>query len=80
MSVINDFKKMYHEWRRQSLPPSSADSHSRHEVIVRRLDQIEQAITNRLPEIVSSPEELDYHALASRYALHRLTDLAHSQK
>ncbi|MFZ3328090.1 MAG: FkbM family methyltransferase [Methylocella sp.] len=57
MSVINDFKKIYHEWRRQSLPPSSADSHSRHEVIVRRLDQIEQAITNRFPDTVSWPAQ-----------------------
>jgi FkbM family methyltransferase len=57
MSVINDFKKMYHEWRRQSLPPSNADIHSRHEVIVRRLDQIEQAITNRFPETVSWPAQ-----------------------
>ena len=39
MSIINNFKKMYHKWRRQSLPPFSADSRSRHEVIVGRPDQ-----------------------------------------
>ncbi len=55
MSVINDFNKMFHKWRRQSVPPSIADIEWRHDVIIRRLDQIEGTIWSHFPQTGSSP-------------------------
>jgi hypothetical protein len=55
MSVINNFKRVFRRRRRQSRPPSIADIEWRHDVIVGLLDQIEGAISNRFPQIASSP-------------------------
>jgi hypothetical protein len=55
MSVINNFKRVFRGRRRQSRPPSIADIEWRHDVIVGLLDQIEGAISNRFPQIASSP-------------------------
>jgi FkbM family methyltransferase len=55
MSVTDKLKKMYLEWRRQRFPPSIADIHWRHEFVATRLEQIERAISKKLPETASTP-------------------------
>jgi hypothetical protein len=55
MNVIKKFRNVFHEWRHQSRPPSIADIEWRHDVIVGLLDQIEGAISNRFPQVASSP-------------------------
>jgi hypothetical protein len=55
MNVIKKFRNVFHEWRHQSIPPSIADIAWRHEVIMERFDQIEGAISNRFPQVASSP-------------------------
>jgi hypothetical protein len=44
MSVINNFKKSFHDWRRKTFPPSVADIEWRHEAVIGRLDKIEREI------------------------------------
>jgi putative methyltransferase (TIGR04325 family) len=46
MSIINNFKKAFHDWRRKTVPPSVADIEWRHEAIMERLDQIEREINS----------------------------------
>lgn len=53
--MLEEFAKKYHQWRRRTLPPAVADIEWRHEQLAGRLDKIEQTISNRFPETVSSP-------------------------
>lgn len=54
--MLEDFTKKYHQWRRRTLPPPIADIEWRHDQITRRLDKLEQTISNRFPETIASPE------------------------
>lgn len=53
--MLEEFAKKYHQWRRRTLPPAINDIEWRHEQLARRLDKIEQSISNRFPETISSP-------------------------
>jgi FkbM family methyltransferase len=55
MNVINNFKKVIHERRRQSAPAASvADIEWRHAAIMERLDQIDGAVSDRFPQSAAS--------------------------
>jgi hypothetical protein len=55
MSLLESLSKVYHRWRRKTFPAPIADISWRHDALVKQLTQLEQTISNRLPQTVATP-------------------------